>query len=325
MADSIIDTITSGGMTTQELNGKALKTECGQCFDSQIITVREFKEATKEGYLHCPNCGSYSVKVTESKPIAEPQPTMETESQSVEPEDDQDNLPANVDDNADWMEKRLWRVAERTQLDGTTETDVVEWMPEDYGGEKPRIRFEHPLKPNETITTAFDTPKGDTEEEEFVRFLDQYELSLRSVGEIENYSIRVKHNDGSGNDWEPIIPNYEEPTPVRRKQFADKMNGGANWVLNSPIVQFLGGTAAFLSIIAFWPLTFYHTTKCIYKYEQGGSFNEAPEKAFFGLLLGTFLFIIFWVLFGLIDASTIELLFESVQGPDGMEPQWKGF
>lgn len=258
--------------------------------------------------------------------IASTTTSMETEQESTTMKSEQEttnNLPEAYDSEREWMDDRLWRIGERTKLDGTTETEVVEWMPDDYGGDKPRIRFEHPLKPSKTITHTFGMPTAETDENEFVRFLGQYGLSLKTANEIKEFSIDVEYNENGKNDWTPIIPEYEEPAPTMKERVkgisstVEEFIGGAyDMLFESTVVVSSAIVFTFLLIVAFSPITAlpvgYTVKKGVSDRRSNGNF-----EAFCATLLLLVGCLVFWTIFGTVDGATTNILFDNYANAQG--------
>lgn len=248
--------------------------------------------------------------------------------------DSGDNLPDTPNPGRNRMNDRLWRLSELSRMDGSTEVPVVEWMPEDYRSDVPVIRYENPLRDDKTCAYQFDMPKGDTMDHELVRFLDEYGLSLSSVDNdegdvsIEDFDIKVEHvGEDATPEWEPVIPDYEPPKHKQHwatlKQDLTTATGSMfREVRESPVLRGgAKGIGAYLIVLS-WPITGWLIAHWAAK-EADSPGTVALSTVVFGGVLCFFV----WMLTGMFDSVTFELLFhtEPAPGSEGMDLVFHGW
>lgn len=252
-----------------------------------------------------------SIRSLEGDMPHNPQPVVGSEDKEEStdlPDTNEDNNPS-VTPKED-MNQRLWNVAERTKLNGNTETGVVEWMPEDYSGTKPRIRYENPVKEGNTETYSFVFPQSaDDTDYDFVRFLNKYGLSVRSAEKITDYEIEVEHSGDEDDRWTPVIP--DKPEPPKKERGKEFIGGSVDNLLNSKVTRYTGYATLACTILAFYPVTMWGLGYWVYK-EEG---EIAPTVCV--MVMGVLFSLLFWTLFMVIDGHTFQFLFETYMNGAG--------
>lgn len=223
------------------------------------------------------------------------------------------NLPATESSAVD---RQLWRISERTRMDGSTEVPVVEWMPDDYSDHRPHIRYEHPIQEGKTITESFDMPKNESSHHRFVRFLEQYGLSIRTASEIAEFEVEVEYDEGA-EEWNLVVPPYSEPIPTKKERAKqapsiakDTWGSFYDGVLKSDTVVSGAKVFGIAALVISAPIT------ALPFFVWAAKDEDVPEAIMStGILV--LASIIFWLFFSLLDGSTTQILFEATTNAAG--------